>query len=120
MWEIITTARFDRWFHEQSEDLQDEILSAFIVLRKEGPMTGRSLVDTLNDSKYANMKELRLSFEARPIRALFAFDPVRRAIFLCAGDKTGDRKFYKKYIKIADAEYKAHLARLEFDNGNFR
>ncbi|MCP1438845.1 hypothetical protein J3D56_002281 [Erwinia persicina] len=113
MWKIITTKRFDAWFFAQPEDLQDEILAAFLVLRKEGPHTGRPLVDTLNDSIYPNMKELRLSFKARPIRALFAFDPVRQAIFLCAGDKTGDRRFYKKYITLAEAEYKAHLAKLE-------
>jgi len=59
------------------------------------------------------MKDLRIAYGGRPIRALFAFDPVRQAIFLCAGDKTGDKNFYKNMIKIADAEYKAHLAKLE-------
>lgn len=113
MWEIITTERFDRWFAEQPIDLQDEMLAAFLVLQKEGPHTGRPLVDTLNDSKYPNMKELRVSYEGRPVRAFFAFDPVRQAVFLCAGDKSGDKKFYKTYIKIADDEYTAHLAKLE-------
>jgi len=113
VWEIITTERFDKWYHEQCEALQDEILAAFIVLKEKGPATGRPLVDTLNNSSYSNMKELRIMFEGRPVRAFFAFDPVRQAIFLCAGDKTGDKKFYQTFIKIADAEYKAHLATLE-------
>jgi hypothetical protein len=38
MWKIITTKRFDAWFFAQPEDLQDEILAAFLVLRKEGPI----------------------------------------------------------------------------------
>lgn len=113
MWKVITTDRFDQWFFEQEPDLQDELLAAFLVLKREGPLTGRPLVDTLKNSKYPNMKELRLSFEGKPIRALFAFDPIRQAVFLCAGDKTGDKKFYQTYIKIADREFKIHLKKLE-------
>ncbi|EMC6097022.1 type II toxin-antitoxin system RelE/ParE family toxin, partial [Salmonella enterica] len=39
----------------------------------------------------------------------------RRAIVLCAGDKTGlnEKRFYKDMIKLADSEYRKHLAKLE-------
>ena len=42
------------------------------------------------------MKELRIQYAGRPIRAFFAFDPVRQAIVLCAGDKSNDKAFYEK------------------------
>ncbi|MGP1929054.1 MAG: type II toxin-antitoxin system RelE/ParE family toxin, partial [Arsenophonus sp. ER-BJ3-MAG3] len=65
-------------------------------------------------SRFANMKELRVQSNGRPIRAFFAFDPVRKAIVLCAGDKTGvnQKRFYQSMIKLADKEYKQHLEEL--------
>lgn len=55
------------------------------------------------------MKELRIQHGGWPIRAFFAFDPVRRAIILCAGDKSNDKQFYARMIRIADDEFTAHL-----------
>jgi len=40
MWRLITTERFDKWFRQQQDALQDEILAAFIVLQQKGPATG--------------------------------------------------------------------------------
>ncbi|MBD2784331.1 type II toxin-antitoxin system RelE/ParE family toxin [Xenorhabdus sp. DI] len=46
--------------------------------------------------------------------ALFAFDPKRKSILLCAGNKTGDEKrFYEVMIPIADREFTAHLDKLK-------
>ena len=39
------------------------------------------------------MKELRIQEKGCPIRAFFAFDPERKAIILCAGDKSNDKTF---------------------------
>lgn len=82
------------------------------VLEKFGPKLGRPYVDTLNGSDFQNMKELRIQHAGNPIRAFFAFDPARRGIILCAGDKTGinEKRFYKNMIKLADSEYRKHLA----------
>ncbi|EMN8534228.1 type II toxin-antitoxin system RelE/ParE family toxin [Enterobacter hormaechei] len=46
-----------------------------------------------------------------PYCLFFAFDPKRKAIVLCGGNKKGqaDKAFYKKMIKIADAEFASHL-----------
>ena len=59
------------------------------------------------------MKELRIQYAGRPIRAFFAFDPVRQAIVLGAGDKSNDKTFYEKMIRIADTEFSLHLTSLE-------
>lgn len=47
-------------------------------------------------------------------RLAFAFDPERRAIILCGGDKSGggEKQFYKKLISKADARFDAHLKSL--------
>lgn len=60
------------------------------------------------------MKELRIQSSGQPLRAFFAFDPNRKAVMLCAGNKVGNEKrFYKQMIPIADREFTNYLAQLE-------
>jgi hypothetical protein len=54
-----------------------------------GPDLGRPHVDTLNNSRHSNMKELRFKADNGVWRVAFAFDPERKAILLVAGDKSG-------------------------------
>ena len=87
------------------------MLAAMVILSEYGPQLSRPFADTVNGSAFSNMKELRVQHQGNPIRAFFAFDPSRRAIVLCAGDKTGlnERRFYEEMIKLADDEYRKHL-----------
>ena len=62
---------------------------------------------------HSNMKELRVQCKGSPWRILFAFDPDRKAILLVGGDKTGDERFYKTNIPIADARFDKHLEELK-------
>ena len=101
------------WFEGLEEDLQDEILANLRVLSQLGPALGRPRVDTVKDSAYPNMKELRVQYKGDPWRILFAFDPERVAIVLVGGNKGGDNRWYKTNIPIADARYKQHLEELE-------
>ena len=70
-------------------------------------------MDTLKDSRHANMKELRFDAADGVWRVAFAFDPKRKAILLVAGDKSGisEKKFYKRLIAKADDRFDAHLVR---------
>lgn len=113
MWEVETTEVFDDWFKMQAQGLQIDMLSAMHLLEEFGPQLGRPYVDTVYDSDYANMKELRVQHAGNPVRAFFAFDPKRKAVVLCAGDKTGanEKRFYKDMIKLADKEFSKHLAK---------
>lgn len=115
MWEVETTDMFDEWFHHQKQDLKEDVLAALHILSEYGPQLGRPWVDTVKASQYTNMKELRIQHAGDPIRAFFAFDPGRQAITLCAGNKTGagDKRFYKRMINIADAEFSKYLASKE-------
>ena len=114
MWTVITTDLFNEWLEQQDEATQEKVLAALVVLQQQGPSLGRPLVDTVYDSKFTNMKELRVQHRGKPLRAFFAFDPLRQAIVLCAGNKGGNEKrFYKEMLPIAEAEYARHLAELE-------
>jgi len=44
---------------------------------------------------------------------LYAFDTQRRAVLLIGGDKTGDDRWYERFVPIADRLYEEHLAALE-------
>ncbi|NQZ10837.1 MAG: type II toxin-antitoxin system RelE/ParE family toxin [Algicola sp.] len=119
MWTVLTTTLFNNWFDCQADDLQEKVLAGLVALQTGGPGVGRPLVDTVNASKFKNMKELRVQHRGEPVRAFFAFDPERQAIVLCAGNKGGNEKrFYKQMIPIADREFKDHLNNLEADDGN--
>ncbi|KEA62921.1 hypothetical protein ADIMK_2891 [Marinobacterium lacunae] len=51
-----------------------------------------------------------------PLRAFYAFDPKRRAILLCAGNKAGkgqEKRFYTVMVPIADQEFDWHLETLK-------
>lgn len=113
-WAAYFHPRFKTEFDKLSVAVQDELLASLVPLREYGPSLGRPEVDTLKDSKYANMKELRFRAEGGVWRVAFAFDPQRDAILLVAGDKSGvgERKFYKRLIEKADKRYKEHLDNL--------
>ena len=109
--------RFDEelaaWFDDQEAGLQDEILAHVGLLEERGPNLGRPRADTVKGSAYRNMKELRIQYQGRPWRILFAFDPRQAAILLVGGDKGGEKRWYLRNIPIADRRYKRHLEALE-------
>lgn len=114
MWEVAFGDEFDEEFEELPQPVQDELLASAQLLGTFGPQLGRPHADTLNDSAFANMKELRFDADDGVWRVAFAFDTERKAILLVAGDKSGgsEKRFYKSLIKKADKRYRAHLERL--------
>ncbi len=83
------------------------------LLQACGPAPGRPTVDTLQGSRHANMKELRASADGS-LRVIFAFNPLRTAILLLGGDKTGRwEEWYRAAIPHADDLYDTHLQELE-------
>lgn len=115
VWIVRLDPAFDPEFERFPEDVQDELLAHAKLLERFGPTLGRPRVDTLNGSKHANMKELRFDAAGGVWRVAFAFDPIREAILLVAGDKSGggEKRFYKKLIKTADTRFDDHVARLK-------
>ncbi len=91
-WKIEFDDAFKAEFDKFPEAAQDAILANALVLEREGPALGRPNVDTLNNSRHANMKELRCTADRGVWRVAFAFDPERKAILLAAGNKAGADK----------------------------
>jgi hypothetical protein len=106
---------FDAEFGDLPPEVQDELLAHAKLLEEFGPTLGRPRADTLNGSRYANMKELRFAAADGVWRVAFAFDPKRRGILLVAGDKSGgsEKRFYQQLIRKADDRFDKHLAGLK-------
>jgi len=113
-WTVKFHDAFEAEFDELEESVQDELLAQTERLEYLGPSLGRPHVDTLNGSKYSNMKELRFKASRGVWRVAFAYDPNREAILLIAGNKSGvkQQRFYKDLIKKADERYSYHLLSL--------
>ena len=85
-----------------------------IQLEQNGPALGRPYVDTIRNSRFKNMKELRISSQGA-LRVLFAFDLERRAVLLFGGDKSVDSRWndwYVEAIRRADDLFEEHLRKL--------
>jgi hypothetical protein len=112
-WEILFDEAFAEWLDGLADDVRVAILAHVILLRERGPQLGRPYVDTVEGSAFPNMKEMRVQHRGAPWRILFAFDPNRAAVLLVGGDKRGDKRWYKRFMPIADERYRRHLERLE-------
>jgi hypothetical protein len=106
-WEVVFDDDFQAEFELFDEAVRDKILIRAGVLRYVGPNLARPYADTLEGSKYANMKELRAPVGDEVWRVAYAFDRKRRSILLCAGNKQGknQKKFYKDLIALADERF---------------
>ena len=116
-WLVLFHQEFDPEYEALAHEVQDELLAHLKVLEEMGPQLGRPRVDTLKGSEHANMKELRFDAGDGVWRFAFAFDPKRRAIVLCGGDKSGgsQKKFYRDLIARADKRSDRHISPIEED-----
>ena|SRR5947209_5368486 len=110
-WKVELTAKAQKWYMALDDEDSDRMAAAFDELELRGPTLGRPFVDSINGSRHHHMKELRSV--GGHLRALFAFDPRRRAVVLLGGDKSGDWKgWYERNIPVADKLYDGHLRSL--------
>ena len=56
--------------------------------------------------------ELRVQSSDKPIRVFYALDPRRVAVLLIGGHKTSEKRFYERYVLLADKLYDEHLQEL--------
>ena len=115
VWKVIFHRDFIAEFEELSVLVQNEIAAMALLLEEVGPALRRPHADTLNGSRFANMKELRFDADDGVWRLSYAFDPDRKAILLVAGDKSGtsSKRFYRSLIAKADARFEFHLGELK-------
>lgn len=113
MWEVEYTDEFEDWWDTLTEDEHIDISSCVGLLEERGPNLKHPYSSGINGSEYTHMRELRIQYAGEPYRILYASDPRRTAILLIGGNKTGDDRWYDKYIPVADKLYGQHIATLK-------
>lgn len=112
-WDIEYTNEFEGWWETLTEGAQIDVDTVVGLLQECGPSLPFPYSSGVTGSRHSHMRELRIQHQGRPIRVLYAFDPSRTAILLLGGDKTGNNRWYKVSVPIADRLYDEYLEELE-------
>jgi hypothetical protein len=111
-WNIEYTDEFGAWWNGLALEEHEDINASVILLQRFGPMLRYPHSSSIASSRHSHMRELRVQHAGRPYRVLYAFDPLRTAILLIGGEKTGYDRWYEIYVPIADRLYDAHVQQL--------
>lgn len=111
-WNVEYTDEFSEWWNSITERTQDDVVAIVELLEEFGARLKFPHSSGIEGSKHSHMRELRVQSGGEPIRVFYAFDPIRSAILLIGGNKTGNDRFYGDYIPVADKLYDEHLAEL--------
>ncbi|MCY3875203.1 MAG: type II toxin-antitoxin system RelE/ParE family toxin [Rhodobacteraceae bacterium] len=112
-WSVEYTNEFEDWWETLAVSKQEDVTASVELLEQYGPGLPFPQCSGIKDSRHDHMRELRVQSGGKPIRVFYAFDPRRTAILLIGGDKTGDDRFYKRFVPLADRLYDEHLNELE-------
>lgn len=107
------TDEFEMWWNTLQEAEQISIASIVDLLEIGGPHLGYPHSSAINGSRHSHVRELRVQHAGDPYRILYAFDPRRSAILLLGGEKSGDDRWYKRFIPKADDLYDEHIRTLK-------
>ncbi len=107
------TDEFGQWWLTLEDSQQNDVTAVVTVLEEKGTNLGFPYSSKINGSRHSKMRELRVQSSGHPLRIFYAFDPRRSAILLIGGDKTGDKRFYDRYIPIADKLFDIYLAEIQ-------
>ena len=111
-WEVEYTDDFGQWWNGLRVEEQTSVDRGVILLQERGPSLPYPYSSDITTSRHSHMRELRIQHEGRPYRVLYAFDPRRCGVLLIGGEKTGDERWYERYVPIEDRLYDAHLEQL--------
>lgn len=110
--EVVATDEFIEWYASLIHQDADAVALNVERLEQRGVTLGFPYTSAINGTKEP-LRELRIQSQGRPLRVFFAFDPLRQAVLLIGGDKTGDDQFYEAYIPRAEAIWKEYLVEIK-------
>ena len=112
-WEVEYTDEFEFWWDSLNKSEQVDVSAVVQLLETKGPQLPFPHSSGINGSAHSHMRELRIQHKGKPYRVLYVFDPIRHALLLLGGNKTGHDDWYEKNIPIADKLYDEHLKLLK-------
>lgn len=112
-WNVEYTNEFGDWWAKLAEREQEDITAAVELLAEHGPELRFPYSSGVAGSHHGHMRELRIQSGGQPVRVFYAFDPRRTAILLIGANKTGDDRFYERFVPLGDRLYDEHLKELK-------
>ena len=106
------TDAFGMWWEGLDDGEQVDVAATVTLLEARDVRLGFPHSSGIKGSRHGHMRELCVKSGGKPLRIFYAFDPVRNAILLIGGDKTGNGRFNEQFVPIADELYDQHLAEL--------
>ena len=106
------TNEFRNWWDTLTDSEQEDVAATVGLLSKFGPQLPYAYSSGVEISSHGRMRELRVQSGVKPIRVFYAFDPRRVVVLLIGGHKTSEKRFYKRYVSLADKLYDEHLQEL--------
>lgn len=104
----LATDEFRVWYIELDDDKAEDVTASVDYLAVEGLRLGYPRSSAITGTSFA-LRELRIQSKGHPIRVFYAFDPVRNAVLIIGGDKTGDNRFYERLVPLAKRIWKEYL-----------
>ena len=111
MIEVIATDDFEDWFFDLGDDDAASVVRVVDLLEHRGVALGFPYSSDIKGTK--KIRELRIKSRGKQLRVFYAFDPLRQAVLLLGGDKTGDDRFYDVFVPRAEALLAEYLESLE-------
>ena len=109
MIEVLGTDEFEQWFLALGDGDSMAVARVVGLLESKGTTLGFPYSSAIEGAKYP-LRELRIQSGGKPLRVLYAFDPLRQAVPLFGGDKTGDNRFYVTLIPRAESIWERYLS----------
>ncbi|WP_109479078.1 type II toxin-antitoxin system RelE/ParE family toxin [Paraburkholderia sp. C35] len=111
-WEVEYTDAFQAWWEGLPGPERESVDTIICMLAERGPTLRYPYSSQIVQSRFGNLRELRIQHCGRPYRVLYAFNPRRVAVLLLGGDKTGHDRWYEQNVPRAEVLYQLHLMRL--------
>lgn len=117
-WDVEYTDEFEAWWVGLTEDEQIDIDAVVGLLEEKRPQLPFPYSSDVKRTRQGSIRELRIQHKGKPYRIFYAFDPRRTAILLIGGKKGGGRRWYDRYVPLAERIYREHLKSLERERGS--
>jgi hypothetical protein len=112
MVEVIGSEEFEKWFLELQDPDAEAVARVIGILEIKGTTLDFPYSSAIQGTTFA-LRELRIQSQGKPLRVFYAFDPKRQAVLLIGGDKTGDKRFYEKMIRLSEQIWQKYLIEME-------
>lgn len=106
MVEVEVTDEFRDWYRDLDEIHLTSVDTVVDLLEVEGVALRFPYSSDVRDSSF---RELRIKSHGHQLRVFYAFDPRRNAVLVLGGDKTGDDRFYERFVPFAEKIWKQYL-----------